>query len=244
MIDDDERRVMARRITNELAAELKDSSWLTFEEDGDKTFLIVSAAGSVLHYDLYFWVELLIKRYLRQPISEGKDASYIHYKVKVEATHLIVTVNSLLKDALWILENISHARLSAEQLGPFYTPVQVGLKVSTLSVIDARLRHLLDLPEKSTQLLEEELRKEGAIVSKRARAITDSQMIDALRRLERFSIKALARNLAPDEDDFRRSVYDWLRQKKITRAELETWWRHLRGGGELWQKPPHGEETS
>lgn len=130
-----------------------------------------------------------------------------------------------------------------EELGPFFQDVQKGFKVSTLDVIDARLRRLLRLPEKALAISSAEYKQVKS--GKYDYVIEDSQMIEALRKLERFSIKRLARLLRPDRDDFRPSVYDWMKRKQIIDSkELEVLWRKLRTGVGKPEKSSDSVETS
>jgi hypothetical protein len=116
-----------------------------------------------------------------------------------------------------------------EELGPFFRDTQMNVKWRFLRIVDKRFRKLLGLPEKGKAVAQAE--RDEMMSGNYDYAITDKQMLAALKKLDRFSVKRLAQLLAPERDDFRPSVYDWMSRKGIDRAELESWWRRMRGGG-------------
>ncbi len=156
---------------------------------------------------------------------------------KKDLINLLATVHVFFGQALWMLEKLSHAVMVDAELEPLWQNVRIGLKWSTLQLIDGRLREILKLPEKSVAVSMAE--RNELMGGKYDYAITDTGMIQALKQLERFSIKGLARLLAPDRDDFRFSVYDWMKRKKITRKDLEQFWSKLRGV----DKPDQSSDT-
>jgi hypothetical protein len=233
-MNQDEVSQLARQIVSEIVPLLKARLSLTFIEESGVPILVATAGSSVLHLNPQVWAEKLISDRVRDAAvlhkpSEGDVEAQTRFIIRNSKKDLILllsTVHLLLGDALWVLEMLSHAATVDFEFGPFWQDVRIGVKWSTLLVIDGRLRKLLNLPEKSLTLSSAE-RKE-LVGPKHAYAITDTQMITALKQLEQFSINKLAKLLAPERDDFRKSVYDWMGRKGIDRSELESWWEKLR----------------
>jgi hypothetical protein len=236
-MNQDEVSQLARDLVSEIIPDLKEKLSLTFIEEMGEPVLVVTAGTSVLHLNPQRWAEKIISEYVRRAtfLKEAEEdveaqRHLIIHDSKKDLINLLCTVNLMLGDALWVLEELSHAVIVDYELGPFWQNVQIGVKWSTLLVIDSRLREILHLPAKSLAVSVAE--RDEMMSGKYDYAITDTKMIEALKQLERFSIKGLARLLAPDKDDFRPSVYDWMKRKKITREVLEHWWDKLRGGVE------------
>jgi len=231
-MNQDEVSQLAREIVSEIIPDLKEELSLTFIEDLGEPVLVVTAGTSVLHLRPEKWAEKIISEHVRRAKFTHKDveeAVDIVRDSKKDLINLLSTVNLMLGDALWVLEELSHAVLVDYELRPFWHNVRIGVKWSTLLVIDGRLREILRLPEKSLAVSIAE-RDEIMTGGKYDYAITDIQMINALKQLERFSINKLAKLLAPERADFRKSVYDWMRRNGIDRAELEASWNRLRKG--------------
>lgn len=236
-MDKDEIPQIARELISQVVAEIPETLSLVFLQEDGSPILLVTAGDSVLRFNPQKSVEKIIadiawhKDVMRdlQGDPEAQDR-YVIRESKKKIIKLLFTVNLWLGEALWILEKLSQASMLDEEFGPFWKDVQAGVKWSTLSLIDARLRELLRLPEKDAVI---SLAEQGQLMSgKYNYAITDGQMLIALAKLPKFSIKKLAQLLEPEREDFRPSVYDWIRRKGITRKELEAQWRKLRSGVE------------
>lgn len=221
---DEERKVLASEMIRQVVDVLKDFPEIVFTEEAGAPILVVNAHGSVLHFNPQPWAEkILQEEEERAPFTKWSPEQIIVESTKAIGS-LLVTVMYVFGDALWILEKLSHATNGEAEHRVFYKHVQAGVKVSTLHVIDGRLRELLRLPEMSSKASLEDYKAAGAHLQKRDYAIKDSQVIDALRRLEKFSISGLARLLAPDKEDFRPTVYDWMERRSITREDLKEAW--------------------
>jgi hypothetical protein len=232
-MNQDEISQLAREIVSEIIPDLKKELSLTFIEDLGEPVLVATAGSSVLHLNPQRWAEKIIREHVRRATFLPKEAQgdveaqrrLIIYESKKDLIHLLCAVNLMLGDALWVLEQLSQAVTVDHVLGPFFQNVQIGVKWSTLEVIEGRLREILRLPGKSLAVSLAE--RDEMMGGKYDYAITDTQMINALKQLERFSINKLAKLLTPERDDFRKSVYDWMRRKGIGRSELEVWWRKM-----------------
>lgn len=237
-MNQDEVSQLARELVSQIVPDLKEKLSLTFIEEGGEPILVATAGSSVLHFNPRKWAERIISEHARSAkflYRQAEEDSEAQRRLIVRGSrkdliNLLCTVNLWLGEAIAILEQLSHAATVDYEFGPFWQDVQIGVKWSTLDVIDARLRELLRLPEKDLELSIAE--RDQMMGGKYDYAITDGQMIDALKKLERFSIKGLAKLLAPEREDFRPSVYDWMKRKKLKREELEEWWRKLRMGVE------------
>lgn len=238
-MNQDEIAQLARELVAQTLPGLKEKLSLTFIEQGGEPILVATAGSSVLYLNPRKWAERIIASRAKGALYRFREAQgdeealrrLIIQDSTKEFINLLFTVHLWLGEAIWILEQLSHAATVEYELGPFWQNVQVGVKWSTLEVIDSRLRELLRLPEKDPDLSIAE-RDQMMPGGNYDYAITDSQMIDALKKLERFSINRLAKILAPERVDFRPSVYDWMKRRKMTRAELEEQWRKYRGGVE------------
>jgi hypothetical protein len=240
---------IARELITELVPELQRIPSLVLVEEDGSIVLIAKAGDSVLHFNPQSWAEKIVSDNVamagleedlrNDPMAQNK---FVREQSKKKIGALIITVSVWLGEALWILERISPSFMVAEELGPFFQDVQKGFGVSTLDVVDARLRTLLRLPEKGFAISSAEYKQVKS--GKYDYVIKDSQVIEALRKLERFSIKRLARLLGPDRDDFRPSVYDWMKRKQINREQLERWWRKLRTGVGKPEESPDSVEIS
>ncbi|MDX6384714.1 MAG: hypothetical protein QOK48_2287 [Blastocatellia bacterium] len=226
---------IARELIREVVGELQRIPSLVFVEENGSVVLVAKADDSVLHFNPQSWAEKIVSENVatagfqadlrNDPLAQNR---YVRKHSKKKIAALIIGVSVWLGDALWILKQLSPSCLVDEELGPFFQDVQKGFKVSTLDVIDARLRKLLRLPEKSFAISSAEYKQVKS--GNYDYVIKDSQVIEALVNLERFSIKRLAQLLGPDRDDFRPSVYDWMKRKQMDRKQLEGWWRKLRTG--------------
>jgi hypothetical protein len=237
-MDQDEIAQIARAIVLEIIPDLKARLSLTFTENLHEPILDVTAGSSVLHLNPQRWaVKILNDHVAKAPLfykeALGDDdllRSLIINGAKKDLIQFLCTVNLMLGDALWILEELSHAVMLDYEFGPFWGNVRLGVKSTTLLSIDSRLRKILNLPEKNFAIAKAE--QKDLMGAKHDYAITDTQMITALKQLDRFSINGLAKLLAPERDDFRKSVYDWMRRKHVDRDELQKWWRSFRSGVE------------
>lgn len=244
-MNNDEIHQLARELISKVVSELQAKDFLTFTEEDGAPILVATSEGSVLHFNPQRWAERIIAQN-RSPVwvSEESTETDAHTPKTSGVTQseeemmrqaeralirLLTTVDMCLGEGLWMLSELAQAQ-AMDELGIFMTKVQMHVKWSVLRNIDTKLRELLRLPEKDARiaLAEMEQLKGGNYDY----AVTDFDMVDALLKLERFSIKGLARLLAPEKDDFRPSVYDWMRRKGIDRAELEKWWRRFHVGVE------------
>lgn len=235
----DEIPQLARELISKVAAELQEKHSLTFTEEGSAPILVATSEGSVLHFNLQPWAERIIAQnaspILASEESTGTDADNpkmpsdeeVMRRSESELIRLLTTVDMWLGEGLRVLSELGNAQ-AMDELGIFMTKVQMHFKWTALRKIDARLRDLLRLPEKDLKIIIAEMEQlRGGDYDY---AVTDFGVVDALLKLERFSIKGLARLLAPEKDDFRPSVYDWMRRKGIDREELERWWHKFHGG--------------
>jgi hypothetical protein len=225
-VTDEERKALASDLIRQVVDEINGLPHMVFNEEDGAPMLVVNAHGSVLHFNPQPWAEEIIKD------EESKEATAnsehtrerVIIRSKKAIGGLLVTVAYVFGDALWILDKLSGAADSEVELGAFYKHVQTGVKVSTLHLIETKLRELLRLPERSHESGMEDYKASGAHLQKRDYAISDSQVLDALRQLKRFSISGLARLLAPDREDFRPTVYDWMERCRVTRDDLQKTW--------------------
>lgn len=237
-MNQDEVSQLARELVSQIVPDLQETLSLTFIEEGGEPILVATAGSSVLHLNPTKWAEKIISDHVQSAPykyrqAEGDDEELkrlIIQGARKDLINFLATVNLMLGEGLWVLERLSHAVMVDYELGPFWQNVQIGVKWSTLLVIDGRLREILRLPKKSHAVSLAE--RDEMIGGNYDYAITDTQMIEALKKLERFSISRLAKILAPERDDFRPSVYDWMKRKKLKREQLEEWWRKLRAGVE------------
>src|SRR5205085_10034754 len=136
-----------------------------------------------------------------------------------DITALIYAVSRHFDDALWILQTLATALSENADLGAFFPHVQAGFKLSTLSLIDHRVRQILRMPEESNKPKRQE-RKKGGAISGREYAVTDTQMLEALSKLEKFSIAGVARQLGRDKVEGRVYVYDWMKRHDNMTREM------------------------
>jgi len=228
-VTDEERKALASDLIRQVVDEIKDDPKVVFAEECGELILVVNALGSTLHFNPQVWAEEIIKEaeWHADRFKGKRTHEWLVAHSKQSISGLLMTVAYLFGQALWILEKLSHATGRSIELGAFYKHVQAGMKVSTRHLIDSRLRELLKLPERSHESELEDYKASGAHLQKRAYAITDSQVLDALQRLEKFSISGLARLLAPDKEDFRSSVYDWMERSGVTHDDLKERWRRF-----------------
>ena len=237
----DEIPQLARELISRVANKSSEKLSLIFTEEGGAPVLVATAGDSVLRFNPQQWTERIIaKNALVAEIPNDEDTSneeskddadvqndWVIRQSEEDLIRLLSTVNIWLGEGLWVLSRLAPVSVIDSQLGPFFQKVQVHIKLSALRDIEGRLRELLHLPQKDVKLAVAEMEQlKGGDYDY---AITDVEMVETLMKLERFSIKGLARLLAPDRDDFRSSVYDWMRRKGIGRAELEKWWLKLHG---------------
>jgi hypothetical protein len=228
------KRWLAKELIAHVVRSLEDNQEIVFVKEGRAYIQIVTNGKSVLRFNPQKHAEEIIEQneWLAQLRPDLKDADKEQYRVTCQTsirdiTALIHAASQHFDDALWILQILSTALSANADMGAFYPHVQAGLKISTLSLIDNRLRQILRMPEKSHKLERQELKEAGALGG-REYAVTDTQMLEALRNLEKFSIKGLARQLGRDSVEGRVYVYDWMkRHDNMTREMLEKEWRKI-----------------
>ena len=188
---------IARELITQLVPELRRIPSVVLVEEDGSLVLIAKAGDCVLHFNPQSWAEKIVSDSVamaglqedlrNDPMGQNE---FVREQSKKKIGALIITVSVWLGEALWILERISPSFIVEEELGPFFQDVQNGFRVSTLDVIDARLRKLLRLPEKGFAISSAEYKQVKS--GNYDYVIRDSQVIDALRKIERFSIKRLA----------------------------------------------------
>jgi hypothetical protein len=235
-MDAKHRRWLAKELTITAVKTIKETSDIVFVEENRASILVVTSGKSVFRFNPQKLAEEIVEKHSERVkvLKELKDNEKAQHQFTCqesirEIKNLIYTVSKHFDDALWILQVLSGALSVKKDLGAFYPDVQASFKIATLSAIDNKLRKILRLPEKSSELERQEMKEAGAL-SGRSYAVTDAEMLATLYKLKKFSIAGVARELGGNRG--RVYVYDWMkRHGNMTREMLEAEWRRLHEGG-------------
>lgn len=230
-MDYDDISQLAKELITQVSEEFQNDSSITFSEKDGWPILVITREDSVLQFVPQRRSEDIIRHNMSlagyREVKEDAEAQklWVIQQSKKEIAELIRAVASWLGEAMSMVNHFMSVYELENTLGPFRQDIQIKLKLAIVNSVDEKLRELFHLPPRSSDISQaEKVRLKGG---KYDYAITDRQMIDALKKLDRFSIRGLAQLLAPDREDFRPSVYDWMKRKKVTREELEFWWRRF-----------------